>query len=211
MGIVNSEFGPIKQSVGGLTFSNWKGRNVVKRKPASYNDAKTPTQLANRRKLKVLVAFGRLLLAVIRVGFKSVSQVITQWNNFVKNNIQAVTDDGTTSTITYASVILSLGNLLGLVNAAGAAGSLAGDVDLTWDANSNGTTGLDGDVLQVAWYSPTTGNSGFTAPGETRVDGASPYNVGAAETGNTIEFYLFFKEAAGNNVCDSVHLQGIAG
>lgn len=205
MATISSPLGAIKGKVGGLRFSKSLGKNIVASQPSSYQDANTQTQQDNRQAFKGLGDFLRLLISAIRIGFAKAAVGMSAWAKALSVNYAAVSYSGGTLTITYSSIKLALGNLLGFDGLTIEAGAGESEVDITWNDNTNGTTGLGTDILCVGWYCPTTNASGFVQTAVTRADGASGYTLdaGAGQSGELVHVWPFFKAAASNSVCDS--------
>ena len=83
----NTLIGKTRQSVGNVTFTTWKGINVIKSKPVSVADPKTQLQLDQRAKLKNFVIDYRLNSAVINAGFKQQAVKMSAYNAAASANL----------------------------------------------------------------------------------------------------------------------------
>lgn len=206
MAVVNSDFGPIRQKVGGLRFSMWKGVNVIARQPAEYNDAQTQTQVNNRAKITLLTRIGRILLGAVRVGFRSEAIGKSEFNVFTSRNYNEVDGGGGVGTIDPIAITVSHGPVKPSSNPTLANNATAGSVNVTIPDNADGITGLSSDILYIAWLNITTFEGGLIIPGKTRATAATMFTValGAAQEGQAVTFYFFYKSASGSSTSDSL-------
>lgn len=150
LALVNALFGAIKQSADNITFAKWKDKNVMKRKRGKREGSATPGQAANERKFALLVSLSRILSPAFKIGLKAYVASQTAYNAFIKFNYPATSDNGSEASITNADIVISKGSVGSMQNFAAATGASAGEIDLSWDDNSNGTTSLGSDTLFVA-------------------------------------------------------------
>ena len=83
--VANPIIGRASGSVGNATFSQWKGRNVLKQKPTIVTNPRTALQVANRTKFSLLMQLGKLMEIVCKIGFLQ-DKSISWLNNFVRHN-----------------------------------------------------------------------------------------------------------------------------
>ncbi|MGB5805606.1 MAG: DUF6266 family protein [Vibrio anguillarum] len=195
----------MKQTADNVVFSNWKGKNTFRRKPVSYNDAKTAVQVSNRSKFKQIVLMCSALLIMVRVGFKSFANGVTTSNAAVKFCLDKVLNLTTLTKTDYLTMAVSQGSLATVAPITEAFTGQTGVIDIEWNDNSNGVNAFTDDILYVGGYDITTGAGGAVQTSETRADGITavtiPQLIGA-QPNNVVVFY-FFKKATGTDVSDS--------
>lgn len=202
----NPLIGRSRQSAGGMTFTTWRGRNVIKTKPLTVADPKTERQVANRAAMRVLNAALRPNLAVIRVGYVENSKNNPGWSQAISvNRKDAVTVTPPTATLDATLVTLSKGSLL---SSDGFAAAVNGaNVDLTWKDNSNGITGFSTDLLAVGAVDPATGlGLGSLVTAFTRADASGSINAAATVFPVGSRMIAFFVSADGSRSSDSVNV-----
>jgi hypothetical protein len=86
--VQNTLIGKASGSVGGSTFSSWKGKNILKAKATEVANPQKPKQMARRAVFTTLVAWYRLLSSVIIVGFTELAVGMSTFNAFTSENIK---------------------------------------------------------------------------------------------------------------------------
>lgn len=88
MAIIRSlAIGKARKSAGNLTFSTVKGRTIAREKPAFVSNPNTEKQLAQRSKMKKVVAAYRSIGSQVKDLFTVIPQYGSAYNQFVKMNI----------------------------------------------------------------------------------------------------------------------------
>lgn len=138
----NPVIGRSKQSFANVTMTTWKGRNVLKSKTFSYNDAKTPAQQDNRARLKLLSWAAAAYRGAILVGLRKLATNVTEYNLFVSKSLNyylsSTTDRNEINTLLPTSVVVSKGSVPPLTNfncqdlSPG-----SGQITCVWDVNPN--------------------------------------------------------------------------
>lgn len=80
--VQNPLIGRAKQSVAGTIFSTWKGINVLRSKPITVANPKTPRQLLQRAKLQATVAMYRQIPGFIQLGYRQQAVKKSEYNAF---------------------------------------------------------------------------------------------------------------------------------
>ena len=57
----NPIIGHARGKVGSVVFSTWKGKNIIKEKPATVANPRTANQVANRSRFVAMIALAKLL------------------------------------------------------------------------------------------------------------------------------------------------------
>jgi hypothetical protein len=147
--VQNPLTGRSKQKFANAVFSTWKGKNVVKSKPLSVGNPRTELQTKQRSRFTTAVNATRGVTDFIRKAFKESAIGMTEFNVFVKKNIQNIDLSVLGNcVIDPNAVIVSAGSLTGL---AGASISMLGsnEVDVFWSDNSNGSTIYGTDMVHL--------------------------------------------------------------
>lgn len=209
MAINRGVLGTQTGSMGGITASNWKGRNVYKQKVPARNGSNSPAQQLQRRKFAALAVLAGLFGPAIRRGFKVAASDVTEQNVFQKLNFDAVSDNGTTATVDYEMLRLSTGTVGAPAGFDVVVTPITGSINVSWADNSNGADALSSDMAQVVYIQKSTGQTYFNMYTDTRADGGGagviPFgpNISAAD----IQAYMFFKRATSVSTSPSAYAQ----
>ena len=203
--VQNTLIGRASGSVGGATFSTWKGINVLKEKPITVANPRTEGQTAQRSRLSVMVAFYRTIAQIIQVGFSSLAIGKSQYNAFLGVNIvPATTIDGSNSAV-LAPILLKISKGSMGVTPLDDADFENGVNTITayWNDGLIPIGGASDDIPYVLVFNQTqnlisSGNNGVRSDGA--IDVPAGYTVAS---GDVLFVYLFFKDNATNLVSDS--------
>lgn len=80
--VQNTLIGKSKQSVGGTTFSTWKGINVLKSKPTSIANPQSDLQMMQRSALQQIVSIYRTINVSVKKGWKKFAVQKSEYNAF---------------------------------------------------------------------------------------------------------------------------------
>lgn len=87
MAVVNNPItGRSRGSVGGVTFSTWKGLNIMKEKITVMTNPRSALQQVNRARFVALLGFAKLFRPILQIGFKEYATVLSWMNRFMKTN-----------------------------------------------------------------------------------------------------------------------------
>ena len=201
--VQNPIIGQAINQAGGMIFSVWKQLKVMRSKPLSVANPRTPAQEAVRRRMALLASLMREALQGIRIGFVRFQNGTTQWAQFLKENYATGTqDNGTTASLIVNSLKFAKGTLLPVPNLVISAVS-GQDIDLVWSDNSGQPGANSADQLHVVLVN-AAGDAVAYAPDLT------PRNAGTATivapediTAATAKVICFFATPAGDDVSDS--------
>lgn len=84
----NTLIGKTSGSVGGTTFSSWKGKNILKSKAVSVANPNTPAQQTQRSALKKAVAVFRAIHDIVDLGFMQQAVGMSGYNAFTSENLR---------------------------------------------------------------------------------------------------------------------------
>lgn len=155
--VQNTLIGKTKQSVGGTTFTTWKGRNVLKSKAIAVANPQTAAQTLQRNKFSACVALWVLMKAAISLSFARIAGNITPANRFSKLNVTGFS--GTSkdySTADYSSLVVSVGDLGGLTsNSLNDGGGFT--IESSFDYVPNESKALASDKFRMVYFNSTLG------------------------------------------------------
>lgn len=204
--VQNPLIGSARNKVGGVIFQRWKNKNVLRTKPLTVANPDTLPQQKQRTKMTYLVGIMRLLQASLLSAFREMTQGMTAPNAFIGANMQALTvNDSLVVTVNDGNFVAAKGTLL-----PGSGGSIEDSTvagfEISWDDNSNGSTGLSTDQANVTIVNFSTGNArSFTPSGVTRADEGCSINLtGIFTAGQEVSIYLYFTRPSVNKSSDSV-------
>ena len=175
----------------------------MKGQAQSYADAQTDAQLAQRLKLKVIMAFLQPLTSMLRYGWRKLSIKMSGINAAMSYNIQnALQGTYPNFTVDYPNALVSKGLVCPALNQV-AASTVAGTILFTWDDNSTeiGAHATDPNVLVVV--NPEKNQSvSFRGLGE-RADGTQSVTVPNSFSGDLVHCYIAFEDAGYNDISNS--------
>ena len=134
MGILQSPLGKFRQSIGGVTFSNFKGINVAKAKPTSVSNPKTAAQLKQRAAMAFMVAMSRPINTSLRLFWSKLAIKMSQYNAFVKENLKNLTYVTDHWELPSSDFLLTKGTLFDLGSVSATSSEAAGTIVATLGA-----------------------------------------------------------------------------
>ena len=198
-------------SMGGITASNWKGRNVYKQKVPARNSSQTPAQLAQRRKFAALSRLSRLLGPAIRIGYRVAASTVTEQNVFFSANRDAVQDNGIATTVSYNSLEVSQGTVAPVRNLSVVYTAANGGLVWSWVSDPNGVDALLTDQLHIVILNKTTGYTEMLAVTDTRAETGHSVAIQTNMNPADLVAIAFFKRASNTSTSPSVNVQVVAG
>lgn len=147
-------FGPVSGKLGSVVGGSWKGIPYLRRAPKKKKNpaARSAAQIANEQKMKftnkMLVPFQ----PYINIGFQHLAVEKTALSAAYSVNFhQAVTGLYPNLAVNYPNLMISSGNLPGLINPVA---SFNGDaIELNWERGGSNKTSFD-DQLMLVLYAP---------------------------------------------------------
>lgn len=206
--VSNPLIGKTSGSVGGTTFTTWKGINVLKTKPISVANPKTDKQLAQRAALSETVALYREMSDIISLGFKSLAVKMSPYNAFTSDALKnAYEFDGSdTPTFKPSGFKITKGSIAPTLMQSKEIQIAAKTVVVFYKptADAAGQSLNDKPILFIKnvtkkWREAVVANS-------TRADGQVSHTfLGEVADGDEFDIYLGFVSADGSNASDSVY------
>lgn len=197
-------------SVGGVTFSGWKGIGTIRKKPTSVANPQTAAQIAQRDKMTGVVAFARQVLATMIVALMNrFAKKMTGYNMFVSLNIAQFTD---ILTVSWANISFGSGLLGDTPITSATLDQSAASVNVDWDAVSYGSYQQDTDKAYLCIVDTTTAEVIFSGDtGAIRDDGNyNATSLSGIVAGRNYAMYLVFLRDNGTIVGNTAYLNVLA-
>jgi len=202
----NTLIGRTRGSIGGVTFSKWKGLNVAKGKAENVQQPNTDAQLLQRSKMAIVVALYRSISSIVQTGFQSLAVNMSEFNAFtsynIRNAVQALT--ATTAEWIYPAILVAKGSLTptSVTGMSGATAQADVALDFSSALGAPDQSPLDG-ALAVA-LNVTNGDIAFIGGSANRSNGNVTVTMNENLTsGDVIHGYLFFENETATEVSDS--------
>jgi hypothetical protein len=188
--------GGISGTIGNVVGSNWNGIDVLRTLPASYTDAGTETQVAQRYKFTAVLNFLKPLTEIVRIGYNDYAVKMSAFNAAFCNTIKnAVTGTSPDFAIDYPNVQLTRGNLEN-TSSSSVSSTLAATVTLTWDTTVTGYLAKADDNVLAVVFNPTRNQAVYSMNQAIRSAGTLAVDVPAFFSGDTVHVYLSFASAS---------------
>lgn len=203
--VQNTLIGRSSGSVGGATFTTWKGINVLKSKAVSVANPNTIPQQKQRNRLSFLVAIYRLIAGIVQAGFKTQAIGKSAYNVFTSENIQNAlsVDDSAVVSLVPLSLKVAKGTIGN--TAISSLGVPLGDdvITVNW-LGALPVGGSDDDVVSILGYNATQDLWGFNTTSYVRSDlqGDAVLGVNKASSDQCYA-WLFFTNPLTGEVSDS--------
>lgn len=206
--VSNPLIGATSGSVGGVTFSKWKGINVIKSKPTVVANPQTPAQTAQRSAFSQMVAIYRLLVAILVFGFKELAIKKSAFNAFVSSNLPSAFDFSTPGSALFKpeELKISKGTISPTPISSVSSNRSNDNVLLNWneDLALPGMSATDKTLLCI--YNAAKDEFAFSSGSFTRNLGASNIDIPSNwEIGDVLHCYLGFTNSSGDSASDSTY------
>jgi hypothetical protein len=198
--------GGVSGKVANVVGSRWKGIDYIRAKPQSVANPRTLAQVNQRTKFALVLRFLQPNLNFIRVGYKNYAVKKSQFNSamsYVLNN--AITGVSPSFDIDYSLALLTRGNLTGALNPVFDL-STAGQVQFSWDDNSNEGSALATDRVMVVAYNPTKGESVYLTEGAARTDMSQTVVIPNSYSGDELHMFISFMNFEETQISNSIYI-----
>lgn len=187
-------WGEIRNKVGNIVASSWKGINTA-RVYKIPNNPNTTSQVVQRARMARSVFIARQLMGeLIQPYWDPFYDKMSGFNAWVKENIMLLAP--TTYNLT-ANAIMSKGNLLGVASLTSTYNTATGVVEVTWVDNSNGTTGLSTDRAFIVVASLDGNVYADELKIDTRLDELTSVTIDTGLTATNLITWIFFTRGSG--------------
>lgn len=148
--------GKFSGRVGNVVGSSWKGTGVMRIRPASVSNPRTPGQLNQRSRFGIIARFVQANRDLIKAGFRPWATGITTHNAAMSYNLtNALTGDYPDVSIDYSRIMLSRGSMAKVQNLS-ATFSAPDTLTLNWDNNTSDQNSQADNKLMVSLYDAET-------------------------------------------------------
>jgi hypothetical protein len=198
--------GSFSGKVGTVVGASWRGKNVMRSLPRKSTKPPTDEQLLQRTVFSVVVKFLNPIKSIVgtyfgkQQGDKSPFNLATGYHM-----LEAVDDIGNEIVIDFPRVLISRGDLQGVV---GGSYSYAqpGMIDMLWTDNSGQGNAAPDDQLIVVLYAPAINTFSVYNPAGLRADGQTVLNYDPFFEGLDVHGWATFVKADGSLAATSVYL-----
>ncbi len=209
--IAQGILGGLSGKVGNIIGGSWKGIDYIRIKPSSVANPRTVGQVNQRNKFTVTLEFIQAVKPFIQKGYKFLAVKKTAFNaamSYVLNN--AIGGIEPNFNVDYANALVSRGGLSSALNPTTDL-TTAGEVTFNWDDNSAEGNANTTDKAMLLVYNPSKKESMSLTDGADRTAGSQIVAIPTTYAGDTVELFMAFITADGNQVSNSTYLgSGIA-
>ena len=203
--VQNPITGRTKKKFGSAVFSKQFGKNVMRTKPLEVKNPKTPGQVNQRSKFKLMVFVSRQLMGLIRISFQNMAIGKSAFNAFVSANIKtAITGVPGNYSIDWPLLKISKGPLFQSSNLV-AAVDQAAMIKRTWNPPINPDDISNSDKLFTIAFNITKNEWSYGQSVTIRSAASDEQGVPASWAGDTVHVYTFFISPDGKQCSDSVY------
>lgn len=211
----NPIVGRMKQKIGGVVMTTWKGINVMKGKPLTVANPNTDAQQMRRSALRQIVEIARTISGVLNQGFKEQAVRKSAFNAFCGYNLRnAFSYAGPPNAVLQPAQLLTAQGTIAVSSINSIALSAAGNsATVTFPTSANLPGQSASDIARVAVFNETSGGwaqSVTTAPRSAgTITAILP--TGYVSAGETYRVYIFFYNTTDRKSSDSLNSDAVAG
>lgn len=210
----NTLIGRARRSIGGVTFSTWKGLNVGKSKPVSVANPNTIKQQAQRSAVSQIVAIYRQTVAPVNIGFAKLAIHQSPYNAFTSANLKSAFNLSAPPVATLLPAMLKFakGTIQQTTIATFVAHSGTETASGTWSDTPLGVGQSTTDNAIVVVHNRTQDKWTYSndVTRDNLAGGVATSNGFVAATGDVIDGYFFFQSATTGEVSDSFYITTVA-
>lgn len=203
--VQNTLIGKSSGSVGGATFSTWKGINVLKSKAVTVANPQTQLQQNQRNRMSLLVAMFRGVAGALNIGYSKLATEMSAYNAFIKANLLPANFGGTapSMTLTYANLLTAKGTVGATPITAVTGTNASYNVAVTWDNVLAPIGSSVDDIAVAAVYNATKDVWGYIATQARSTGTTTVVMPSQSATSDVLHGYLFFRNPVTTEVSDS--------
>jgi hypothetical protein len=189
--------------VGNVVGSTWKGKNVMKIRPATVTNPNTERQQLQRARFSLVGRFNKAHGNLIRIGFRAYTKDMTAANAAMSYNLaNAVAGEFPDLGIDFNMVRISMGNLAPLSGVSVLSDSQA-TVSLSWVDNSQAGNARESDQLMASLYDNATGEVTYFLGCASRNQLTATLNLPPDWSGRTVEVLAFLVSLEGTTAASA--------
>jgi hypothetical protein len=190
-------------------FSKQFEKNTMRSKPIQVANPKTLKQRTQRMKFSMIVALAQIMLNFIRLGFKTASNAMSEFNSFVKANIStALSGSYPDFTINFPALIVSSGTLTGIIDAAATAIAL-NKITVSWFDNTGQGDALATDKVLILCINTVTNQSIYSDVDVARSAETYDIEVPAGWVGDDVAVYVSASNEEVTQIADSSYVDTV--
>ncbi|WP_283643287.1 DUF6266 family protein [Croceibacter atlanticus] len=198
--------GGLSGKVGNVIGGSWKGIDYIRIKPSSVANPRTVGQVNQRTKFSSVLEFLQPNKDFIRLGYKNYAVKRTEFNSAMSYLLSnAITGIAPDFTVDYSKALLSRGSLSGVLNGT-ILTTIPGQVDFSWEDNSDEGNANTTDKAMVLVYNPSKKESIYILDGALRTAESQTVTIPNTYAGDTVELFMAFISADGSQVSNSIYL-----
>lgn len=185
--------GGVKNKIGSVVGSSWKGIPVLKSKPLSVANPRTAGQVSQRDAFKLASEIGSQILASwIKPFWDRSASKMSGYNSWVKANVQFMAGGIIAD---YSDLIMSNGKLTTADSIALIADDSSNSITITPTVGTLNQFSASSDIAQVVYYNAT--KDYWIVSGNLGNRSASPYTISdtVMATGDVLHVWLAFKRS----------------
>lgn len=184
-----------------------KGANCLRARAISISNPRTPRQQMQRRKVSAVVGFLKIINPYIRIGYRNYATGGGAYHAAMSYLMRrAVTAEGDTAVLDFDRVMVAIGFLSGVTDAAvGVEGHTA---LFRWTDNSGSGNADSTDLAMPLIYNKERETAVYRTDAATRADACARLELPRDWEGDTLIAYLSFRTADGKEASNSVRVQG---
>ena len=197
--------GAVSGKVGSVVGSSWKGKAIVKIKPASVANPKTAGQIAQRGKFSNAVAFAVGILAtVVKPLWDRFASGMSGYNDFVSQNVALFTDVVPNP---VTSFVLSKGKMASTAITA-VLDISSSNVAISWSNDTGEGYKLGTDSIYAIYINVTKRKFGFIDVSAVRsaATGTGSIELNGTQAGDSVYVFAAFRRADGSVVSNSSYV-----
>jgi hypothetical protein len=195
--------GGFSGTVGPVVGVHWRGKDIIRSRPARGNRTPTEPQLEQRLKFTETSRFMYPIRPLLSRFFGEKSRSSSPFNNATSYYLtQVVSVSGDTLSIDFNKVLLSKGDLTGV---ASPTRTLTTNVlEVNWTDNSTQGTASGDDLLTVGVYSPVFGDWMVFQDAAERIEATVSLSLPTDWEGEQLYVYAFFRKKTSMKASNTV-------
>lgn len=207
--VQNTLIGKSSGSVGGATFSSWKGINVLKSKAITVANPKTQSQQNQRNRMSLLVALFRATSGALNIGFSKLASGMSAYNAFVQANLLPANFAGAapSMTVVWANILTAKGTVAPTEITSVTATNASANVVIAFPSSPIPLGGSGDDVAVAVVYNETKDVYGYVSTALRSTGTTTVVMPEVSATSDVLHVYLFFRNPLTGEVSDSIYEQ----
>lgn len=192
--------------VGTVVGSTWKDVSYMRALALSVNNPRTQKQQAQRGKLSVSMAFLRVIVPYVRVGYRTLARQCTAFNaamSYIMRN--AICGNAPQLEVDYERALVARGTLMPVFNATATLAD--GKLTFAWKDNSFMGDALPGDLAMPLVFNKKRGKALYDFDAATRADATLQLELPEGWADEPLAVYLAFQSEDQARVANSVCLK----